>query len=408
MISVAEALRIVKEQTLLLSVEQIALANAVGRVLAEDVTADSDLPPFDRAQMDGYAVRGADTTEVPASLRIAGEAAAGRGWSGVVGVGEAVRIMTGAPVPAGADAVQQLEVTREIDGGSFVEIARTVAPGQSISKRASEIKAGTNVFKIGERITAQMIAVLASFGYAQVKVRKRPRVAVIATGSELVAVEFRPGPHKIRDSNGYSLAAYAELAGAQVERLPLAGDDPKLLQEMIAASAEQVDLLVLSGGVSVGAYDFTKAALQALDAEIFFERVSLRPGKPTVFARLPQPRAVLVFGLPGNPVSVAVTFNLFARTVLLAMQGANHAAMIEERAVLAHNVKGSTGRASYLPARLGTDDEGRLIAEPLGRWSGSSDFVTFARATALIIVPEDVKMLDAGAKVNVVRLPEMI
>lgn len=316
-----------------------------------------------------------------------------------------MRIMTGAPVPAGADAVQRLEVTRELDGGILVEITQTVALKQSITKQASEIKAGATVFDTGERITAQMIAVLASFGYATIKVRKRPRVAVIATGSELVAVENQPGPDNIRDSNSYSLAAYAELTGALAERLPLAGDDPKLLQEMIAAVAEQADLLVLSGGVSVGAYDFTKAALRALNAEIIFERVALRPGKPTVFARLPQPGSTLVLGLPGNPVSAAVTFNLFARTALLAMQGASDATMIQERAILSDGIKGSAGRISYLPGRLITDEEGRLIAEPLRRWGGSSDFVAFAQATALIIVPEDVKMLDAGAKVNVVRLP---
>lgn len=405
MISVDEAIRIVKEQTSLLPVERVALASAIGRVLDEAIVADSDLPPFDRAQMDGYAVRATDTSEVPARLRIVGEAAAGRGWPGVIQRGEAVRIMTGAPVPAGADAVQRLEVTRELDGGILVEITQTVALKQSITKQASEIKAGATVFDTGERITAQMIAVLASFGYATIKVRKRPRVAVIATGSELVAVENQPGPDNIRDSNSYSLAAYAELTGALAERLPLAGDDPKLLQEMIAAVAEQADLLVLSGGVSVGAYDFTKAALRALNAEIIFERVALRPGKPTVFARLPQPGSTLVLGLPGNPVSAAVTFNLFARTALLAMQGASDATMIQERAILSDGIKGSAGRISYLPGRLITDEEGRLIAEPLRRWGGSSDFVAFAQATALIIVPEDVKMLDAGAKVNVVRLP---
>lgn len=408
MISVTEAIRIITEQTTLLPVERVPLAEAHGRVLAEDVIADSDLPPFDRAQMDGYAVRAADTNEAPARLRIVGEAAAGRGWPGLIQPGEAVRIMTGAPMPAGADAVQQLEVTHELDEGSVVEIARPAAPGRSITKRASEIIAGTIVLRAGEQITAQMIAVLASFGYAAVAVRRRPRAAVIATGSELVTVEDQPGAAQIRDSNSYALAACAELAGAQAERLPLTGDDPNLLQEMIAASAGQVDLLILSGGVSVGAYDFTKAALRALDAHIFFERVALRPGKPTVFASLPQPRSTLVFGLPGNPVSVAVTFNLFARTALRIMQGARNAAMIEERAVLARDVKGAVERASYLPATLSTDTEGRLIAEPLGRWGGSSDFVTFAHATALIIVPEKVPMLDAGAKVDVVQLPGLL
>jgi molybdopterin molybdotransferase len=173
------------------------------------------------------------------------------------------------------------------------------------------------------------------------------------------------------------------------------------LRREIEEAAARFDTLILSGGVSMGVYDFTKAALRALDAEIFFERVSLRPGKPTVFARL---GSTLVFGLPGNPVSVSVTFNLFARTALRAMQGALEAAMKEEWAVLARSVKGSIERASYLPATLATNEDGQLLAEPL-KWGGSSDFVAFARATALVIVPEGVRAVDEGTRVRVVRLP---
>ncbi len=399
MISVEEAIRIVKEQTPVLAAERVALADALGRVLAEEVVADSDLPPFDRAQMDGYAVRAADTANTPARLRVVGESAAGRGWGGDVKPGEAVRIMTGAPVPAGADSVQKVEVTEESDG--HVSVAEATRPGQFIVGRASEIKMGQTVLEPGEEINAARMAALASFGYAEVSVGQRPRAAVLATGTELVAVHERPGADQIRDSNSYSLAAYAQLAGARVERLPLAGDEPELLEREITEAAARSDVLVLSGGVSMGVYDFTKAALRALGAEIFFERVSLRPGKPTVFARLGD---VLVFGLPGNPVSVSVTFNLFARTALRAMQGAREAALSEERAVLARGVKGSAERASYLPARLSTDEEGRLVAEPL-KWGGSSDFVAFARATALVVVPEGVPILDGGAVVRVVRLP---
>ncbi|HWT01615.1 MAG TPA: gephyrin-like molybdotransferase Glp [Pyrinomonadaceae bacterium] len=399
MISVEEAVRIVKERTPALGAESVALADALGRVLAEEVVADSDLPPFDRAQMDGYAVRAADTAGAPASLRVVGESAAGRGWKNEMKPGEAVRIMTGAPVPAGADSVQKVEVTKEQDGR--VEIFEAAGAGQFIVRRASEVKMGQTVLEAGEEINAARMAALASFGHAEVRVGKRPRAAVLATGTELVAVHETPDADQIRDSNTYSLAAYARLAGAEVERLPLAGDDPELLKREIAAAAARSDLLVLSGGVSMGVYDFTKAALKELDAEIFFERVSLRPGKPTVFARLGE---TLVFGLPGNPVSVSVTFNLFARTALRAMQGCTEAAMPEERAVLARSVKGSAERASYLPARLSTDEEGRLVAEPL-KWGGSSDFVAFARATALVVVPEGVPILEGGAKVRVVRLP---
>ncbi|MDT5061166.1 MAG: molybdopterin molybdotransferase [Acidobacteriota bacterium] len=399
MITVAEAIRIIKEQTQSLPVEKVALADALGRVLAEDIVADSDLPPFDRAQMDGYAVRSADIANVPARLRVVGESAAGRGWHDSMKPGEAVRIMTGAPVPVGADSVQKVEVTNELD--SVVEITETTEPGQFIVRRATEIRAGETVLLAGDEINAAMMAALASFGYANVKVGGRPKVAVLATGTELVAVGDKPAADQVRDSNSYSLGAYAQLAGAVVERLPLAGDDPELLKREIRNAAARSDALILSGGVSMGVYDFTKLALHALNAELFFERVSLRPGKPTVFARLGK---TLIFGLPGNPVSVSVTFNLFARTALRAMQGCKDAAMEEEWAVLARGVKGAIERASYLPAQLQTNDEGLLLAQPL-KWGGSSDFVAFARATALVIVPEGVRTLNAGTKVRVVRLP---
>ncbi len=247
-----------------------------------------------------------------------------------------------------------------------------------------------------------MMATLASFGYARVKVGRQPRVAVLATGSELVSVDSKPGQDQIRDSNNYSIGAYAEQAGAVVERLPLAGDDIGVLKSQVAAVAERSDVVITSGGVSMGVYDFTKAALKELGSEIFFERVSLRPGKPTVFARLPG--GALVFGLPGNPVSASVTFNLFARTALLAMQGATAPGLTEEWAVLMRSARGSEERESYLPARLATDNKGHLLAEPL-KWGGSSDFVAFTHATALIIVPQGVRELGKDAIARVVWLP---
>ena len=399
MIPVADAIQIVLEQTASQPVESVALRDTLGRILAEDIVADTDLPPFDRAQMDGYAVRAADVANAPARLRIAGESAAGSGWHHEMKAGEAVRIMTGAPVPAGADAVQQVELTREVDG--VVEILKSVEAGRSIVRRAGEIKAGEIVLRSGEDISAAMIATLASFGYAQLKVGKLPRVAVMATGSELVDVDQRPGRDQIRDSNNYTIAAYARLAGATVECLPLAGDDTVELKKQITEATQTSDMFITSGGVSMGVYDFTKAALKELGAEIFFEKVALRPGKPTVFARLGN---ALVFGLPGNPVSVAVTFNLFARTALRAMQGANEPALAEETAVLARDLKGSIERESYLPAVLRTNEQGSLLAEPL-KWGGSSDFVAFARATALINVPAGVKSIEAGERVRVVKLP---
>jgi len=399
MIPIAEAIEIVLSHAPHLGVESVQLKNSVGRILAEDIIADTDLPPFDRAQMDGYAVRAVDVANPPARLRIAGESAAGAGWHHEMSSGAAVRIMTGAPVPKGADAVQQVELTREVNGD--VEILESVSSGRSIVRQASEIKAGETVLRPGEQISAAMIATLASFGYAEVKVSRRPRVAVMATGSELVDVNQKPARDQIRDSNNYTIEAYASQSNAIVERLPLAGDDTEELKRAMREAAETCDVLITSGGVSMGVYDFTKAVLKELGAEIFFERVALRPGKPTVFARLGN---ALVFGLPGNPVSVAVTFNLFARTALRTMQGATQPTLTEGHAVLARDVKGSADRESYLPAVLRTDENGVLLAESL-KWGGSSDFVAFARATALINLPAGTKTLPAGNITKVVRLP---
>lgn len=402
MISVAEAIQIVRAQTRPLPPERVRLEHVLNRTLAEDVIADSDLPPFDRSQMDGYAVRAEETIAAPVRLRIAGESAAGRGWHHELKEGEAVRIMTGASVPAGADSVQQVELTHELKDGTVVELLESVELGKSIVKRGAEIQAGETVLQSGLTINAAMMAVLAAFGYAEVAVAQRPRVGVLATGTELVSVTEKPGQDQIRDSNNYSIAAYAQLAGAVVERLPLARDETSVLKNQIAGAAERCDVVVTSGGVSMGVYDVTKSALHELGAEIFFERVALRPGKPTVFARLPN--GTLVFGLPGNPVSVAVTFSLFARTALLAMQGASEPALKYETALLARSVKGNVDRESYLPAQLTTNDDGELIAFPL-KWGGSSDFVSFALTTALAVVPAGTKTLEANSLVKVLRLP---
>ena len=402
MISVAEAVQIVRQQTKTLGTEKVDLPNALGRVLAQDVVADTDLPPFDRSQMDGYAVRASETTSAPVSLRIVGESAAGKGWHQQMSSGEAVRIMTGAPVPDGADSVQQVELTHELKDGTVVELLAAVEPGRSIVKQGDEIKAGETVLRSGATINAAMMAVLAAFGYAQVEVAKRPRVAVAATGSELVTVDEQPGQDQIRDSNNYSISAYAELTGAVVQRLPLIRDETSLLKRQIAEAADNFDVVVTSGGVSMGVYDVTKNALKELGAEIFFERVALRPGKPIVFARLPG--GALFFGLPGNPVSVSVTFNLFTRTAILVMQGANEPVLKQETVMLARAVKGTMDRESYLPAQLMTNDDGELIAFPL-KWGGSSDFVSFALTTALVIIPTGVKSVEAGSLVKAIPLP---
>jgi molybdopterin molybdotransferase len=402
MISVAEAIQIVRQETKPLGSERVQLQGVLGRVLAEDVVADSDLPPFDRAQMDGYAVRAEDVKSPPVRLRIVGESAAGRGWHQHLEEGQAVRIMTGAPVPAGADSVQQVELTHELKDGTVVELLESVETGRSIVKRGAEIKESETVLSAGTTINAAMMAVLAAFGYAEVSVFSSPRVAVLATGTELVSVDQKPGQDQIRDSNNYSIGAYAKLAGATVELLPLTGDETSLLKSQITQAAERCDVIITSGGVSMGVYDVTKSALKELEAEVFFERVALRPGKPMVFARLPN--GALFFGLPGNPVSVSVTFNLFARTALLAMQNAADPVLKKETAALAKSVKGTVDREAYLPVQLTTNDDGQLIAFPL-KWGGSSDFVAFAATAALAIVPAGVGSIPAGSLVNVLLLP---
>src|SRR5262245_8280882 len=251
MIFISQAIQIVLQHTPALASEEVALKEATNRILAEDIIADTDLPPFDRAQMDGYAVRAADVAHTPALLKIVGESAAGAGWHHEMNSGEAVRIMTGAPVPVGADAVQQVELTREPNGAATVEILESVEAGRSIVRRAAEIKSGATVLRAGEEINAQTIATLASFGYAQVKVGKRPLVGVMATGSELVNVSEKPGRDQIRDSNNYTIEAYARLAGGSVNRRPLAGDDREELKRQMVSAVDDCDVLVSSGGVSM-------------------------------------------------------------------------------------------------------------------------------------------------------------
>jgi molybdenum cofactor synthesis domain-containing protein len=405
MISVAEAIQIVQEHTVYLGAERVLLSDAAGRVLAEDIVADTDLPPFNRAQMDGYAVRASDVQAVPVRLRIVGESAAGKGWHNELQEGQAVRIMTGAPVPHGADAVQQVELTHELRDGTVVEILESAEAGRSIVTQGAEIRKGETVLRAGVPINAAMVAVLASFGYAEVSVGLQPRIAIFATGTELVNVDETPGQDQIRDSNNYTIEAYGQLANASVERLPLAGDEPTTLARRINKAAKQSDIVVTSGGVSMGVYDYTKTALKKLGAELSFERVALKPGKPTVFGRLPN--GTLFFGLPGNPVSVTVTFNLFVRTAIWAMQGRSEPMLKQETAVLATNIRGTKDRESYLPAQLFTNDDAQLVAFPL-KWGGSSDFVAFAAATALIVVPAGVTNVQAESIVKIIRMSDTL
>jgi molybdopterin molybdotransferase len=402
MLSIDDAINIILEQTPSLASTDLPLAEAVGSILRQDALSDLDLPPFDRARMDGYAVRAIDTDGAtpgrPVRLRAIGEAAAGHAFAGVVKPGEAVRIMTGAPLPAGADAVEKIEVIRLLVDGS-IEIVGAVKPGQFVTPRGIEARAGELMVRSGERITPSVAAVLASFGCARVTVSCRPRTAVLSTGTELVAVDQRPGPSQIRNSNTYSLAGYAREAGALPVSLSLVRDDLAATREAIAEALAKADVVILSGGVSMGDYDLVKPALRDLGAKIWVEQVAMHPGKPTVFARLGEK---VIFGLPGNPVSVAVSFHLFARPALLKLQGASEIELPRARAYLTRAVKGAPPRRSHQPARLLIRD-GRAEAEPL-KWSGSSDLVAFMRADALIVVPEDRSGLDEGELVEIIKL----
>jgi molybdenum cofactor synthesis domain-containing protein len=402
MLPIEDALALILDHLPLVAAEKLALDYSVGRVLREDAVSDLDLPPFERARMDGYAVRAADvvgaTPSQPVSLRALGEAVAGHAFPGTVLPGTAVRIMTGAPVPEGADAVEKIEVIRVHDDGT-IEIAAPVKSGQYITHYGSEARAGRLIVAAGERITPATAAALATFGYATPLVSRRPRVALLSTGSELVEVAVRPGPSQIRNSNTYSLAGYAEAAGAEVVYRRIVKDDLAVTRDAIAAAAAEADVVMLSGGVSMGDLDLVKPALRELGAEIFVERVAMHPGKPTVFAKIGEQ---VVLGLPGNPVSVAVAFHIFARPALLKMQGASEIGLPRVRAVMTQSVKGAPPRRSHQPGHLFIED-GRAFAEPL-KWSGSSDLVAFMRADALIVVPEDRARLEEGELAEVISL----
>lgn len=389
MITVDQAQNIILEKVQPLGIEEVAIEGAAGRILAEPVRADIDLPPFDRARMDGYAVRSSDVSTAPVELLVLGEIAAGAEFSGSVGPGQAVKIFTGAPVPPGADAVQKVEVTST--RGDFVEIAEAVSQGQFITPRASEVAIGEIIAESGREIGPAEMSVLASFGYSRVKVGRRPRVAVMSTGSELVDVSTKPAGAQIRNSNTYTLSSYVARAGAAVDLFGTVADTPEATRAALIAAADNHDVVITSGGVSMGDYDLVKAALKEIGAEIFFDRVIIRPGKPIVFAKRNE---TYFFGLPGNPVSTSVTFNVFVRPAIRRLQGDPNPLPTNVRAVLSKAVKDSSSRRSYLPARLSIED-GRAMIEPL-KWGGSSDLVAFMSANALIIVREDVHEIPQG------------
>ncbi len=410
-VSFGEARHLVEQQAATVRVretELVELLAAAGRVLAENVVADRHFPPFPRATRDGYAVRAEDTLardEAP-KLRIVGEIRAGEAYQARINPGEAVEIMTGAPVPAGAEAVVMVEYTAR--AGGEVAIQRPVAPGENVVPAGAEARAGAVLLRPGTRLTPRAIAVAGACGRHELHVYRRPQVAILSTGDELVDIAAEPGPNQIRNSNSYSLAAQVQQAGGEAVVLPIAPDDAprlhRLIQQGLAA-----DLLLLSGGVSMGKYDLVERVLGEMGAEFFFTGALIQPGRPVVFGRAPRrakparlghpSEVTFFFGLPGNPVSTMVCFELFAHTVLDALAGASPRGLTFVQARLKSEVRVKPGLTRFLPALLGGEHErAEIEAVP---WQGSGDMAANARANCYLVAPAEREIMKAGEMVSV-------
>ncbi|MFI9329630.1 gephyrin-like molybdotransferase Glp [Kitasatospora sp. NPDC052868] len=395
---------------------ELQLLDAQGCRLDEDVVADGDLPPFDNSSMDGYAVRTADTTgataEYPSVLAVVGDIAAGAGELPRVGPGQAARIMTGAPVPPGAEAVAPVEWT---DGGSGtgeaadamtapvedeeVRVRRPVAEGAHIRRRGSDVAAGSRVLEAGTRLGPTQLGLLAAIGRATVRVRPRPRVVVLSTGSELVQPGEPVGPGQISDSNSFTLTAAARDAGAIAYRVGGVPDDADRLRAVLEDQLGRADLIVTSGGVSVGAYDVVKEVFESYGG-VDFRRLRMQPGKPQGFGRIGAGAGVPLMALPGNPVSAYISFELFVRPAIRTMLGAADVHRPVVRAVCPVALRSPAGRRQFLRGRYSAADG---VVEPVG--AADSHLVgALARADCLITVPEDVVDLPAGSAVDVVLL----
>lgn len=390
-----------------LPAETVPLARAWSRVLRAPIIADRDQPPFARAAMDGFAVRSSDAGEPGARLKVTGEVRAGVWPDRRVGEGEAIRIMTGAPVPEGADAVIQVERTREVEaaGGSpevLVEVS--VNAGQNIVPRGSEALAGAVLLREGVRTGIPHLAVLAATGVVEPLVSRPPRVAVIVTGDEVIDPRDRPTAAQIRNANGPALLAAIHEAGGVPTDFGVVPDDASMTRAaMERALHEGHDAIVLSGGVSAGDYDFVEEVLGQLGVTLHVTAVRVKPGAPFVFGTRGQ---TLVFGLPGNPVSAQVTFELFVRPALLKMQGATSTLRPRFEATLDGPLRNRSARRNYLPVTVAWG-EGGLTAQPL-RSQGSGDIVAHALANALAILEPDRAHAAAGESVNLYPLSSFL
>jgi molybdopterin molybdotransferase len=365
--------------------ETVELLSAAGRVLAEVVSADRDIPPFPRATRDGYAVRASDSVKVPVTLVVIGEIRAGETTEKIpiqMGPGEAASIMTGAPMPPGADAVVMVEYTSR--QGSRVEITKSVVGGENVVPRGAEARNGSLLLDRGVRLNDAAIALAASVGRSRLEVYKLPKVAVLTTGDEVVNLGSVPGPTQIRNSNSYSLAVQVREAGAEPVLLPIAPDEPHRLRQLIE-EALQYDLLLMTGGVSMGRYDLVEQVLSEMRAEFFFTGARIQPGRPVVFGRAVEDK--YFFGLPGNPVSTMVTFELFARPMIEALAGMSPQKLTFLHARAKSEIRVKIGLRRFLPAMLSGEfdnSEVELIA-----WQGSGDIAATARANCYIVIPPD-------------------
>ena len=408
MITVDEAQAIVLGRVPTLATEAVSLETAWSRILRANVLSDRDQPPFDRAAMDGFAVRSADTEAAGTRLRIVGEVRAGVWPDRAVGVREAMRIMTGAPAPEGADAVIQVERTKTTDpapgAAPEVVLETGVTAGQNIVPRGSEARAGALLLREGTRIGASHLAVLASVGVTEPVVSHKPRVAVIVTGDEVVDPRTRPSAAQIRNANGPALLAAVHEAGGVASDFGVVSDDPAKTRDAIARALNRGhDAIVLSGGVSAGDFDFVEAALGELGVTLHVTAVRVKPGAPFVFGTR---GATLLFGLPGNPVSAQVTFELFARPALLKMQAASAFLRPGFEAILDGPLTNRSNRRNYLPV-LVSRGAGGLHAQPI-RTQGSGDTVAHSLANALAVLEPDQTSAAQGERIAVYPLPSFL
>jgi molybdopterin molybdotransferase len=396
MLPYEDARQIVITQTALCKVTSsfisLPVNDALGYVLAEEILTDRAYPPFDRSTRDGYAVRAIETGPGK-TLKCVGEIKAGDAVTESIAPGTCVQIMTGAAVPGGADAVVMVEFTsRE---GEVVRFQRESNAGQNIVLRGTEAGAGDRALSPGQRLGFAELAIAAQVGAAQLKCYRKPRVAILSTGDEVVSIAESPGPFHIRNSNSVSLGAQVRLAGGEPVLLGNAGDRAEELGQKIEQGLRE-DMLVLSGGVSMGKYDLVEGVLKSMGAEFFFDAVAMRPGKPTVFGRV---RNRIVFGLPGNPVSTMVTFHLFAIPAIDILGGAEARPLPLLQATLSEGLHEKTGLAHFLPARLEWRD-GRAWVAAL-KWQGSGDLAALGRANCFVVVPSDVQDIAIGESISV-------